>query len=67
MIHYTAIIKKGWKMKVVVIYFSGRLKVFENITKATIKDSEDYALIDSDGNKILVPKIKVEYITLEEE
>ena len=54
-------------MKVVVIYFSGRLKVFENITKATIKDSEDYALIDSDGNKILVPKIKVEYITLEEE
>lgn len=52
-------------MVVLINYFNNQIKIFDNIISINDANDKDYILIDSFDNNIIIPRLNVEYMLID--
>jgi hypothetical protein len=52
-------------MIVLINYFNNQVKIFDNIISINDANDKDYILIDSFENNIIIPRLNVEYMLID--
>lgn len=52
-------------MIVLINYFNNQVKIFDNIISINDANDKDYILIDSFDNNIIIPRLNVEYMLID--